>query len=205
MLPADFWAGERSRLLAVLQPRLEELARAGIEAGTRNLARAGIAFDSELVNAEAARWARQHTDDLLDVLGTTSERVVGEALAGWIETPGSTIGDLAEQLAPKLGGNMARGEMVAVTEITRAYAEGEAVVYRQAGVQNPVFLPPGHPRCRCWTAVMRKGDILVVVWKTNRDEVVCRDPVDTPWGKVEGCRKLHNVILSEGEWLGEKI
>jgi hypothetical protein len=207
MLPANFWTQERNRLLAVLLPFVEETARRGVQAGGQQLRAAGIAFDSELANRQAAQWARQYTDDLLNQLGTTTERIVGDRLADWVETPGSTIQDLVEQLAPVVADNASRAEAIGITEVTRAYSEGQSLVFVEAGVEPAVFLPPGHPRCRCWPRVERLGSgVMVVVWSTNSDEgITCTHPIKTPWGTVKGCRALDSTIISEGPYLGRRV
>lgn len=205
MLPFSFWQSERDFLLGILLPKLQAMALAGATAGSDKLTRSGIAFDNELANEAAARWARGRANQLVDLVTSTSERTAGEILANWIETPGSTIEDLMEQLPPVLGNNEARAEAIAITEVTTAYAEGEAIVYRNAGIPPVVFKPPGHVRCRCWTAVRYRGKVPVVVWLTNRDEIVCKRPIETPWGMVRGCWELDGTIISEGEWLGQKL
>lgn len=146
MLPDAFWDDERRRLLAVLGPLIQRAAQAGSAAAAGRLLNIGV--DSQMVNQAAADWARGYTDDLLIQLGSTSEALVGEALAQWIETPGATMGDLVGLLSPRLAGNVARADLIAVTETTRAYASGEMGAYQAAGVER-------------WR------------WNTNNDELVC--------------------------------
>ncbi len=205
-LLTEFWENEKKKLLAALLPAIEERAIAGAQAGKAKLRQAGIIFDDELANAAAARWAREYAGKLVELMSGTSQKTIGEIVANWIETPGSTMGDLTERLTPLVEGNTDRAFMVATTETTACYAQGEAIVYQSLGIPRAVFLPPGHPRCRCWTSVKRlKSGELVVVWLTNRDEVVCRTPIQTPWGRVKGCRAMHNVVISEGPYLGRKV
>ncbi len=214
MLPADFWREERDELLAILLPAIEEYVLAGVRYGAETLAGVGLTVDYSLVHADAVAWARLHTDALLDRLGSTTQGSVGQVVANWLETPGATRADLEARLLPLLDDNRARAESVGVTEVTRAAAQGNYLVYQQAGVTLPPlfdsglgtqepFGPPAHPRCRCWPRVIRLPDnSWVVVWSTNRDELVCRRSILTPWGEVEGCRALHNVVLSAGPYLG---
>lgn len=145
-LPPDFWQDERRRLLAILLPKIERAALTGIiQAQRKN----GIGLNLEMANQRAADWARSYTDDLLSLLGTTSEKLVGDTLSAWIETPGATMGDLVRELTPRLAGNRYRADLIAVTETTRAYSEGEEVAYQVAGVE--------YSR-----------------WRTNNDELVCK-------------------------------
>jgi hypothetical protein len=60
------------------------------------------------------------------------------------------------------------------------------------------FIPTAHHRCRCWTRVKQIDGELRIVWQTNQDEMVCKQPIVTPWGTVAGCRELHGTILSTG-------
>lgn len=221
-MPPEFWERERERLLELLFPELVELARAGVDAAAEKIEAAGVAgpsagpstgsgrgsgpgFSTTLAHEAAAAWARTRTTELVDLLDETTTRLVNEALARWIETPRSQLGDLVEELTPIMNGNASRAELIATTETTNAYAEGEAIVYREAGIPEPVFRPAAHPRCRCWTSVQRVQGQFVVVWQTNRDELVCVEPIQTPWGVVEGCKELHTMVISEGEWLGRKV
>jgi len=142
-LPAEFWEAERRRLEAVLLPIL---TRATVDAMRQASDKARFVFDPDLANAQAALWARQYTDDLLRTLGTTNERVVGQALDDWISKPGGTIGDLQASLTPYFGPK--RASVIATTEITRAYSSGEEMAYQSEGITE-------------WR------------WRTNRDELVC--------------------------------
>ena len=143
MLPPDFWINEKNRLLAILRPRLAQMAYEGAKQASF---KAGIEFNPVLANAQAVEYARTHTDALLNQLGTTSQNLVGQALADWIDKPGATIGDLQAALKPSFG--QARASVIAATETTRAYASGEMAAYQAEGYTE-------------WT------------WLTNNDELVC--------------------------------
>jgi hypothetical protein len=204
-LPFDFWESERRILLAILLPRVEQMTIAGADMAIAGLATVGMAFDNALAHEPAARWAREYTDQVLDQLGTTTQGSVGEVLENWI-TQGGTRQDLVDVLKPILDDNEQRADLTAVTESTRAFAQGAAITYLAAGMPSVSFAPPGHPGCRCWLRpVYLKSGEWVVVWSTNRDEVVCKRKIDTPWGIVEGCRDLHDVVVSEGAYLGQPL
>ncbi len=143
-LTADFWEGENRRLLAIFLPRLAQMALTGMENAARQ---AGISFDRTLYNQRAEQWARSYTDDLLAELGTTTERIVGDAVGDWIKRDGATIGELNEALTPAFGA--ARANAIAVTETTRAFANGQEEAYKAEGITE-------------WT------------WRTNKDEMVCK-------------------------------
>jgi SPP1 gp7 family putative phage head morphogenesis protein len=105
-----------------------------------------MVFDPTLYNRRAEEWARQHTDEVLRELGTTSEGQVGEILAGWVAREGATIGELSAELQSAFKD---RAGLIAVTEATRAFASGEEAAYKAEGITH-------------WT------------WKTNADEIRCK-------------------------------
>ena len=86
-LSSDFWENEHRQLLAVLLPRLTQMALAGMFNAARQ---AGIAFDNTLYNQRAEAWARTYTDQLMADLGSTTETAIGGTIADWIARPGAT-------------------------------------------------------------------------------------------------------------------
>ena len=205
MLPADFWSTEQRYLAAVIRPRLQTLAMAGAMDAVGRLQQIGLFVNDDLVNADAAQWANQYTDTLLQQMGTTSRNGVGKIIDGWVSTPGADLGDLERQLKPYLDDNQIRAWRVAVTETTRAYAEGNNIAHIRAGISPAIYTPPAHPNCYCTLSVrhLRQANAWVQVWYTNNDEKVCRQPLETPWGTVNGCRALNGIIVSEGSYLGQ--
>jgi SPP1 gp7 family putative phage head morphogenesis protein len=177
-------------MIAVLRPRLEQMAYAGMIHGADKL---GIAFDASLYNQQAAQWARSYTDTLLQQLQTTTEEGVGQILSDWIASPTATMGDLVQQIVESGLAGADRASRIAVTETTRAFASGERMTYLQNGIGkwrwqtnnddivckyceplnqkivdigtafgddangDPVYQPPGHINCRCWTSPVING------------------------------------------------
>lgn len=204
-LPPDFWATEQQHLRGVLQPHLTRLAIFGVYEAEKKLAQFGISFDNTLAHADAAAWARQYIDTILQQFGTTTQKGVGEIIAGFAETPGMTMAQLNKQLMDVLDRNQVRAARVAVTEATRAFAAGNNVAYQRAGLPSMAVHAPAHPNCRCGERVVRLGDEWVIVWETNRDELVCTRAIQMPWGIVKGCRDMHSRIISVGPYLGQKL
>lgn len=206
-LPGDFWQHEHEWLARILLPRLQGLATAGVMDAEKKLNRLGIFFDNSLTHARAASWARQHTDSILQQFQSRTSDMVGPKIEAWMSTPGQTMGDLVDLLKPILDENATRAWAMAVTETTRAYAEGNDLTYQAAGIPRAVFKPPLHVNCRCDIGVyrIRSKNQWVVVWLTERDGVVCKTPHQTPWGLVQGCAAMHKVVISEGEYLGRKF
>ena len=118
----------------------------GVSVAVDQLANVGFGFDWTLANLNARDWALTYTDDVLAQLGTTSARVVGQAVGRWV-TNGEPLPALIRDLAPAFGRQ--RAEMIAATEVTRAYAEGTVRAYRTSGV------------------------IKRLIWRTAMDEKVC--------------------------------
>jgi hypothetical protein len=107
-------------------------------------------IDYTLVNTEAAKWARSYVGELVKGIDDTTRQAVREAVAGFIETPGMTLGDVMQALPFDEG----RAERVAVTEITRAYGETTRLAAEELKREFP--------------------DVRVTVrWETNNDDTVC--------------------------------
>lgn len=159
-------------------------------------------IDWTLASEEAVRWAREHGAELPQVTDEMREPLRQE-LAKWLETPGSTVGDLMQVLQDDFGFNESVAQMIAVTETTKAYQKGHETDYAEAGIPGVVYGPPAHLGCRCWTAAdMLPNFDWVVLWRTNNDHLVCTQSIDTPFGAVAGCRDLEDRVVSEGPYLG---
>lgn len=130
-------------MLALFLPRLTQMAYSGMVNAARQI---GIAFDNTLYSRLAENWARSYTDQLLAFLETTNKKLIGQVIAEWIARAGATIGDLNAKLGEVL--DAARANRIAVTETTRAFAQGQRTAYEREGITE-------------W------------IWRTNRDELVC--------------------------------
>jgi hypothetical protein len=115
------------------------------------------------------------------------------------------MGDLFQSLMDTKLMGADRASMIANTETTRAFAEGEAKQYLDLFGVTAAALPvrDSHPGCYCWISNRNIGGNNYIIWHTNHDEKVCEQELDMPWGTVAGCRALDNVIVSEGDHLGE--
>lgn len=137
---------EEQQLYDTVSRAIQDSADLGVSVAVDQLQNVGFGFDWTLANVAARDWARQYTDTLLQQLGTTSSRVVGQSVARWVEN-GEPLEALIRDIQPVFGRQ--RAEMIASTEVTRAYAEGTYQAYRQSGI------------------------IKRLVWRTARDERVC--------------------------------
>lgn len=122
----------------------------------RIAAEVGVAFDPANISTRASAWARQYTNDLVNQLMGTTQNVIGDAVAQYIETPDMTIRDLKDFLEPAFG--EPRAERIAVTETTRAYSRA-TMQYRNQLEEEQGFVMAG-------------------VWQTAADDRVC--PICAP-------------------------
>ncbi len=171
-VPPEFWDEIGGELADALRPFLgtvyTDAAQRMIEAGP-------VGIEWALINQRAADWARQYTFELVKGINEHTRDALQHAVSGYFEQ-GQTIGELEEQISGLFGA--VRAEMISVTEVTRAAAEGERGIadeLRKEGIDMvPVWqtnndelvcpqcgprhnqvikdgiYPPYHPRCRCW-------------------------------------------------------
>lgn len=203
-MPPEFWKEEeqlfRASMLGDLTKHVNTLI--GWVVADAEATFAGGA-DWTMVNVDAAKWARRHVGGMIRGITATTRRATKEAVASWVEA-GAELPDLTKALEPYYG--KARAELIGTTEVTRAYGEANDLVRQATGLPAAAYKEPAHPRCRCWTRseLLPNGD-WVVVWQTARDDVVCQQPLDTPWGTVNGCTDLQGRVVSEGGYLGTTL
>jgi hypothetical protein len=166
-VPPSFWTESEQALAAELIPVSEDVY---LEAAARVLDEVPVGVDWSLVNQSAADWAVRDVGKFVTKITEETEKRIGRAVSSYF-TEAQTIGDLelrlsrmkdkfGEVLGPK------RAEGIAVTEITRAAAEGERSVVRE---------------------LKKEGIEMVEVWQTNNDEIVRQCPICWPrHGQKEG-------------------
>lgn len=142
-LPADFQA----RMQAILQRELSKLASEDAQGQADEL---GIEFDPAAVDISAEAWASEYSYDLIKGIDATTRETVANAVTAFTNTPGFTTGDLRDMLSSAFGD--ARAQMIAVTEVTRAFSAGEQIYQNMLG---------------------EMGVITVREWLTSEDEKVC--------------------------------
>jgi SPP1 gp7 family putative phage head morphogenesis protein len=136
-----------------------------------------IGMDYTATNTDAAKWARQYTYDLIKGIDDTTREAVRSAISGFIETPGMTIGDVMDALPY----GEIRAQMIATTEITRSYAQGNQLA--------------GEAMKKEWPDVE-----VVKKWYTNNDDRVCdicgpmdgeEVPIDEPFSSGDDQPPAH--------------
>lgn len=114
----------------------------------------------ELANNAAAEWALSYGYELVRGLLSTTRKRLQTEIAEYVLNS-ETIGQLTRRLTAGDVFGESRARMIAVTEVTRAYAEGNRAAWKASGV------------------------IEGREWRTNADELVC--PVCGPLaGQVAG-------------------
>lgn len=213
---AETWAEHERRLLAAIQGPMGRLAAFGVERVRRTLT-AGEAINVNwgLANQRAVDWALSHAAERARLLSDTTRKMIANAqtkvediygaVSEWAAQP-EALPDLVrriEQIVP----NPVRAEMIAVTESTSTFADANSAAWAEVGYAPAVYKPAYHIRCRCYVQPYKlpNGEKVIVNY-TAVDELVCTQELETPWGEtVEGCRALHMVVLSEGDYLGMKL
>ena len=116
-MPVD-WSAVSDKDMADLVLTLAGARQDGIRLFSEQV-QTGI--DYTAINARAARAARTYAGELIKGINKTTAEAVRNVIAAFAETPGMTVGDVIAQLPF----DEQRARQIAVTEITRAYAEGE--------------------------------------------------------------------------------
>ena len=149
-----FWKNEDKKLTPVL---LKLNSTNSVDGVTLFAEGVRIGMDYTLTNSEAEAWAREYTFGLVKDINNTTRTDLRNRLTTFINTPGYTIGDLMSSLPF----NETRARAVSITEVTRAYAQGNMVAGKQLKKEFP--------------------DVRVVkTWYTNNDDLVCEicEPLD---------------------------
>jgi SPP1 gp7 family putative phage head morphogenesis protein len=167
-----------AELRAALEPVLVE---AYVERFTALAQTAPPAIDIPAAGTFAADWAKLYTFDLVRGISTTTAKILQDAVATFMATPGMTRRELEALIEPAFGRR--RASLIAVTEATRA-AQAATVqtqtILRNAGYQTTRIWralndelvckvcgpqdgkeearwtapePPAHPGCRCSTTL----------------------------------------------------
>lgn len=143
----DYWHLLNRDLVADLVRLLSAAAADGVSLFAETV---NLGLDTAPVNTAAAEWAARYSYDLVRGLTDTARNSLRVALETFVRVPGTTIGDVMAALPF----DEARALRVAVTEITRAYAEANKLAGDELVKQFP-------------------GVRVVKTWFTNRDDRVC--------------------------------
>ena len=137
---------EEQRLYDTLSRALQDGADLGVSVAVNQLENTGYGFDWTLANVEAREWASRYTGELIRGISDTTQSGVRQAVARFIDN-GEPLETLIDDLRPYF--SRARAERIAITEVTRAYQQGNETAWKASGV------------------------VAEMEWVTNRDEKVC--------------------------------
>ncbi len=162
-----------------LRQALYESVSLGVNVSLDMMDAIGLSFDYTMVLDEALEWARTYSYELIKGISETGVDIVSRAVSRMIES-GKPLESLVEELMTIYGEPRAR--MIAATETTRAFYEGQVASFRATGVVKkqewrtardervcPICGPlhgkrtelggqwsgtgmPAHVNCRCWVA-----------------------------------------------------
>lgn len=144
--PAEFWRSEQPLMVAMLTPFMANWVEAAISDTAILLQGVGLGLDAD-VNARAAQWAGQYAADLARGLNSTTRELAKAKIRNWVNSGQSLSAledDLAKVIAPRW-----RAELIAQTEVTRAYGQATREIARE------------------------EEAVKALVWQTARDERVC--------------------------------
>lgn len=129
-----------------LRQALIEGADLGVKTADKQFKGIGFGFDYTLVNQDARKWADTYSYELVRGIDETTQAHLRQSIRQWIDN-GLPLRSLKRELVPIFGRD--RAELIASTEVTRAYAEGNRIAYAASGVVEEI------------------------IWRTSTDERVC--------------------------------
>src|SRR5579859_5225604 len=135
-----FWAAHESALLTVLEHSLTDVARFGVIAGRQALGNPQVAVNWNLVNEDAVNWASENAARLVTEISETTRAGLRQAVADWTAT-GAPLSTLAEHIQAAGVFAPSRARLIAQTEATNAYAQGNIRAWTAAGVAPAAYHP----------------------------------------------------------------
>lgn len=146
-VPDEYWQNGWRDIQKKVEPILVEVF---LESAEEVMRRFEFGVDLDLVNVDAANWARAHSEAVMQSLFNKRYTAINENVARYFEE-GWSVTELAGRLRQWY--SPVRAEMIAITEVTRAVVEGERAIVRRLERES--------------------GDKMVEFWSTANDERVC--------------------------------
>jgi len=135
-----------------------------------------VLVDWDMVNQKVLQYAKDYRYSLIKGITETTQEQTQQAITDWM-LEGSPLDALTSRLE-LIYDNPVRAEMIATTEVTRLFAEGNRQAWETTGFVNQMVIqtaeddrvcpicsplsgthisvadhdaiPPFHVRCRCW-------------------------------------------------------
>jgi SPP1 gp7 family putative phage head morphogenesis protein len=124
----EFWSAEERRLWDEIAPTILTVMFEGARAGTEALPKGlQVLVDWDWVNEDVIRFLYEYRLGILAKVNETTRTRTVQAIDEWIRS-GERLDMLSKRLEPIYGKSRAR--RIAVTEITRYYAEGNVSAWR---------------------------------------------------------------------------
>ena len=142
-----------SEMYEALSRALQDGVDLGVSVAVNQLENVGFGFDWTLVNTDARNWATSYAGELIRNIEQTTVNSVRQSVSRWIDN-GEPLQALIDDLRPTFSAR--RAELIASTEVTRAFAEGSIRAYQASGIVSEIE------------------------WQTARDEIVAKCPVCAP-------------------------
>lgn len=169
----QLWLHSAEKVVRIIFPVVHSATVAGMRQGLNLLeAQTGTVFSSDFVNEAALALAQNMTQRMAVKMTARSRALVLTHAQAWIES-GAPLSVLIEELTPLFGAT--RADYIAVTEITRIFAQANAQAWMKQGIQYCInqtaaddivcpicepkqgerlridgALPPWHGKCRDW-------------------------------------------------------
>lgn len=172
-LDPDFWTRADKRFYELIFPIVLDST---LDAARTGSLMVGTDIGWDVVHEAARQWAHQYTYQLVRGINRTTADYVQKSVSAWIDS-GARLDVLRTTLEPMFGRE--RANLIAITEVTRAYARGNEIAWGETGVveefdvmtaedvvvclvcddkaaSGPYPLGssegemPFHPGCRCW-------------------------------------------------------
>lgn len=136
-MPLDigFWDAEREALEIAIKPILEDIFIAGVVEGFVDTVGPDFreVIDWAFIQPQIVTALENYSFTLVSGITQTTQTYLQVTMSNWIQS-GAPISELIETLTNSGFWGAVRSEMIAVTETTRAFAQGNLEAWRQGGV-----------------------------------------------------------------------
>ena len=118
-----------------LREALIEGVDLGVKVSNKQFSSIGFGFNWTLANEKARKWADDYSGELIQGIDNTTLRNVRQQVAQWASN-GQPLTALEKELETVFG--KTRASLIASTEVTRAYAQGNKISYQESGIVKKI-------------------------------------------------------------------
>lgn len=131
-----FWLNEQDEMLSVVYPEIQAAVDEGVLAAGEAIQAAKFGVDFAVVNESARLFAQQYSFALVTQINGSTVKALQSFVDNWIAS-GQPLHELTNTLAtdPLTSAMFGRqrARLIAITETTRAYAEGNMLMWAKSG------------------------------------------------------------------------